>query len=61
MERSKVWEAAQKHKTDITAVRRLSAPTVKDWAWTKRPRFVQQKLMDWALQECSRPAAVSAA
>lgn len=26
-------------KTDITAVRRLSAPTVKDWAWTKRPHF----------------------
>ena len=47
-------------RTDITAVKRSSAPTASGWEWMKRPPSVQRRRMDWGLQECSRPAAAYA-
>lgn len=40
-------------KTDITAVRRLFGTYCERLGMDEKTAFVQQKLMDWALQECS--------
>ena len=61
MERSKVWEAAQKHKDGYNCCQAVVCTYCERLGMDEKTAFRAAELMDWALQECSRPAAVSAA